>query len=88
MVPEPNFNSFKLDDVLCYVMTSFFGTALKTDAAKQAYGTGLVNLLETNNLDQGIDAMFNEAEKNGSLQVARFALGLDILKAIADEFEK
>ena len=67
-------------------MSSFIGVALRTDAAKQAYGLGLVKLLETNNLDLSLNAMFDEAERNGSLDVARFAFGLDLLKAIADEF--
>ena len=67
-------------------MSSFIGAAFRTDAAKQAYGAGLVKLLETNNLDLSLNAMFDEAERNGALDVARFAFGLDLLKAIIDEF--
>jgi len=69
-------------------MVSFFETSLRTDAAKKAYGSGLVKLLETKDLDKGIDAMFDEAEKNGSLETARFAIFLDIAKAIFQEFKK
>ena len=69
-------------------MNSFFEAALRTDTAKKAYGTGIVKLLESRNLDSGIDAMFEEAENNGALDVARFGLGLDILQGIFDLFKK
>jgi len=69
-------------------MTSFFEASLKTEEAKKAYGAGLVKLFETKNLDNGIDTMFGEAEKNGALKTARFSLGLDILKALVNEFKK
>ena len=69
-------------------MHSFFEASLKTDEAKKAYGSGIVELFETKNLDKGVNAMFDEAEKNGALNMVKFSIVLDIAKAIVDELKK
>lgn len=52
---------------------------LKTKEAKEAVGEGLVRLIETGDLDRGIEAMFERGTKNGSWPVAQLAIILDFL---------
>ena len=56
---------------------SNFRDVLETKEAKEAIGEGFMKLVESGNLEEGIDAMLNRGSKNGSLAKAKIAVILD-----------
>jgi len=58
---------------------SNFRNVLETKEAKEAIGEGFEKLVETGNLEEGIEALLNRGSENGSLTKAKIAVILDAL---------
>ncbi len=58
---------------------SNFRDVLETKEAKEAIGEGFEKLVETGNIEEGIDAMLSRGSENGSLSKAKIAVILDAL---------
>jgi len=58
---------------------SNFRDVLETKEAKEAIGEGFEKLVETGNLEEGIEAMLNRGSENGSLTKVKIAVILDAL---------
>ena len=53
---------------------------LKTKEAKIAIIAGIVKLIQTKDLDKGIDAMIEQGNRNGSWPIAKLAFVFDLLR--------
>jgi len=53
---------------------------LKTKEAKVAIFAGIIKLIETKDVDRGIDAMIEQGNRNGSWPIAKLAFVLDLLR--------
>lgn len=64
---------------------SYFKAVMQTKEAKEAVGEGLLRLIETKDLDKGIDAMLKRGNHNGSASAVLVALILDAVES-SDRF--
>jgi len=53
---------------------------LETKEAKEAIGTGIVELFMGGNLDRAIDKTIKKGNQNGSLPAAKLAFVLDLVR--------
>ncbi|HJW20099.1 MAG TPA: hypothetical protein VJ571_06040 [Candidatus Nitrosotalea sp.] len=64
---------------------SFTEKILQSKQVKEAIGEGIVRLLVTGNLNNGMKAMITKGKQNGSITALKIAFVLDILKTISCE---
>jgi len=55
---------------------------LETEQAKEAIGEGIATLILTGNIQSGWDAMIKKGKQNGSYLAVKFAIFLDVVKAL------
>ena len=58
----------------------FLEKILETKEAKEAIGTGVVELIMFGNLNRAIDSTIKKGNQNGSLPVAKLAFVLDLIR--------
>ncbi len=66
---------------------SFTEQALRSKKAREAIGAGVVDLISSGDLQQGIDKMLDVGKKNGSAGVVAAGLLLDLLTEIQQDWK-
>lgn len=61
---------------------SFTDKALKSDKVKLALADGVIKLIQTGDLQKGIDEVFKAGKKNGALDEVQAGFILDLLMEI------